>query len=97
MASRASSVLAAVEVLIRTERTDGDLLREFLDTKTEAAFAALVRLHGPMVSGVCRRILGHADDADDAAQATFLVLATKANGDRHRIQVHSRHPIQVHR
>ena len=74
MASRANSILAAVEVLIRNERTDGELLREFLDTKTEAAFAALVRRHGPMVSGVCRRILGHADDADDAAQDVWLAV-----------------------
>ncbi len=78
---RITSVLAAVEVMLRKGdgRTDGELLREFLDTKTESAFAALVWRHGPMVLGVCRRILGQDDDADDAFQATFLVLATKAN------------------
>src|SRR5262249_26867765 len=71
----------------RDERTDGELLREFLAAKSEAAFAALVRRHGAMVGGVCRRILGNSDDADDAAQATFLVLITKANAVKGRATV----------
>jgi RNA polymerase sigma factor (sigma-70 family) len=58
--------------------SDAQLLKKFIVERDEASFAALVRRHGPMVLGVCRRILHNPHDTDDAFQATFLVLVQKA-------------------
>jgi RNA polymerase sigma factor (sigma-70 family) len=65
---------------------DGALLERFLADADESAFEAIVARHGSMVLGVCRRLLGDSHDADDAFQATFIVLVRKArqlrNADR---------------
>jgi RNA polymerase sigma factor (sigma-70 family) len=58
--------------------TDAGLLERFAAGHDPAAFAELVNRHGPMVLRVCRRVLGNSHDADDAFQATFVILVKKA-------------------
>src|SRR5438552_5131872 len=64
--------------------SDRQLLDDFAVRRDEAAFAALVVRHGPMVLRVCRRVLHHEHDAEDAFQATFLVLVKSARVIRRR-------------
>src|SRR4029079_19041573 len=58
--------------------SDAELLARFAANRDEADFAVLVERHGPAVLGVCRRMLRHQQDTEDAAQAVFLVLARNA-------------------
>src|SRR5579871_582236 len=64
------------------ERDDRELLHAFAAEGDQASFVALVRRYGPLVLRVCRQVLGHEQDAEDAFQATFLVLAIKAGSIR---------------
>src|SRR5438477_6086629 len=64
------------------ELSDAELLGRFVADRDEAAVTALVRRHGPMVLGVCRRLLRHPQDAEDVCQATLLVLLQKATSIR---------------
>lgn len=65
-------------------QTDAQLLTAFVRHRDPTAFETIVRRHGPMVYGVCRRVVGHAPDADDAFQAVFVVLARRAASVRPR-------------
>jgi RNA polymerase sigma factor (sigma-70 family) len=64
------------------KQNDDWLLQQYVQSRDQEAFAVLVRRYGPMVWGVCRRIVRHTQDAEDALQATFAVLARKARSIR---------------
>src|ERR1700720_2053877 len=72
---------SVLQYLRRVALTGDDtrLLERFTRERDEAAFERLVLLHGPMVLGLCRRLLRHEQDAEDAFQAAFLTLARKAS------------------
>jgi RNA polymerase sigma factor (sigma-70 family) len=69
------------------DRSDGQLLGAFITDRDADAFGLLVRRHGPMVLGVCRRVIGDHTHAEDAFQAVFIVLARRASSVKPREQV----------
>ncbi|HEV3082328.1 MAG TPA: sigma-70 family RNA polymerase sigma factor [Gemmataceae bacterium] len=79
--------LAGSRVL--AEASDGQLLERFARCREDAAFALLLRRHGPMVLGVARRVLRQVQDAEDVFQATFLLLTRKAASIREHESVGS--------
>jgi len=84
MGQKSAITVRYLNALLAEQEPDPELLRRFLAEREEAAFETLVRRHGPMVLALCRRLLHHVQDAEDAFQATFLVLARKASSIRRR-------------
>src|SRR5262245_61433587 len=76
------SLLQHVRRLAAAAPSDEQLLADFLTSRSDEAFAAIIGRHGPMVLNVCRRILHDAHAAEDVFQATFLVLADRAGAIR---------------
>jgi RNA polymerase sigma factor (sigma-70 family) len=88
MAARHETLLRYIRRLVLPpspdDASDAALLGRFIEARDEHAFAALVERHGPQVLQVCWRVLGNVEDAEDAFQAAFLVLARKAETVRPR-------------
>lgn len=82
-AGQLEAVIQFLHAVVRKDASkwlsDGELLRRFIRQRDQNAFEALIQRHGPMVLGVCRRVLRQNQDAEDAFQATFLVLVRKAS------------------
>src|SRR5580700_554726 len=87
MSTRTASLSNAINRVLSeslVEQSDRQLLDRFEQFGNEAAFACLVDRHGPMILGLCRRLVGSPDLADDVFQATFLLLARKSRSIRRR-------------
>jgi RNA polymerase sigma factor (sigma-70 family) len=93
MASRKWSAildyLRSLSAVPAERASDADLLDRFIRERDEAAFALLFERHGPLVWGVCRRVLGWTPDAEDAFQATFFVLLRRAHAIGKRTSLRS--------
>ena len=74
-----SRIPILIHALTQSELSDTELLRRYAEERDEDAFAELVRRNGPLVLGTCRRVLGETTAAEDAFQATFLLLVRKEN------------------
>src|SRR6266496_3254353 len=93
MKTAPSPILQLIRRTVEDQRanrlTDQELLHRFRSERDEAAFHTLLRRHGPMVLDVCRNVLGNEADAEDAFQATFLILTQKAGAIRKQASVGS--------
>ncbi len=96
MSVRESAALQSIDSLFRVGTSSGLSDAELLDRyvsgereRAEASFEALVLRHGPMVFDVCRKVLDNTHDAQDAFQATWLVLAARARSIRRKTSVAS--------
>src|SRR5438876_12262744 len=93
MAGSSVGILSEIRQLIKDPGRglppDRELLERFCRQKEEAAFGELLRRHETLVLGVCQRVLGRTQDAEDAFQATFFLLAQKARSVRKQESVAS--------